>query len=270
MNEIQIFKSEKFGQIRTLMINNEPWFVGNDVAKALGYGEGKSLPNAISNHVDMEDKGVTKMMTPGGNQEVTIINESGLYSLILSSKLPSAKEFKRWVTSEVLPSIRKTGSYSLTTPSYQILDPIKRAEQWIEEEKQRQKLAAENASQQKQLEEQKPKVEFFDAVAESKTAIEMKEVANVLNFQKVGRNTLFQILRDNKLLTHKNQPYQRYVDCGFFRTIEQEWQRPNGDTNINIKTLVYQSGVDYIRKLLLKLGYKPNPKEHNNKNEHGL
>mgnify|MGYP000134509375 CR=1 FL=1 len=88
-------------------------FVGKDVAEALGYGKGKSLANAVSDHVDPEDKGVTKMMTPGGNQKVTIINESGLYSLILSSKLESAKRFKRWVTSEVLPVIRKTGSYEM-------------------------------------------------------------------------------------------------------------------------------------------------------------
>lgn len=111
MNEIQVFKNEQFGQIRTLEVDNEPWFVGNDVARALGYGEGKSLPNAVNNHVDKEDKGVTEMMTPGGKQQVIIINESGVYALIFGSKLPTAKEFKHWVTSEVLPQIRKTGSY---------------------------------------------------------------------------------------------------------------------------------------------------------------
>lgn len=109
----------------------------------------------------------------------------------------------------------------------------------------------------RQLKSKPPKVEFFDSVAGSKTAIEMKEVANVLNFNKVGRNKLFQILRDNHLLTYKNQPYQKYIDCGYFRTIEQEWRSPDGDININIKTLVYQTGVNYIRKLLIKLGYKP-------------
>lgn len=111
MNEIQIFSNPEFGEVRTTTINNEPWFVGKDVALALGYGDGKSSTNAVSNHVDSEDKGVTEMMTPGGIQPMTIINESGLYSLVLSSKLPGAKKFKRWVTSEVLPSIRKTGSF---------------------------------------------------------------------------------------------------------------------------------------------------------------
>ena len=113
MEEMQIFNSEEFGDIRTVTINGEPWFVGKDVAKALGYGEGKSLNNAILNHVSEEDKGVTELVTPGGKQKMTIINESGLYALIFGSKLDSAKRFKRWVTSEVLPSIRRTGSYGI-------------------------------------------------------------------------------------------------------------------------------------------------------------
>ena len=110
-NNLEIFKNDEFGEVRVVEIAGAPWFVGNDVARALGYGEGKSLPNAIAKHVDDEDKGVTEIVTPGGKQTAKIINESGLYSLILSSKLPQAKSFKRWVTSEVLPAIRKTGGY---------------------------------------------------------------------------------------------------------------------------------------------------------------
>lgn len=102
MNELQIFSNPEFGDIRTVDQNGEPWFVGKDVAAALGYGEGKSLANAVSNHVDEQDKGVTELMTPGGNQKMVIINESGLYSLIFGSKLEGAVRFKRWVTSEVL------------------------------------------------------------------------------------------------------------------------------------------------------------------------
>lgn len=111
MHNLQIFNSEEFGDIRTVQLNNETYFVGKDIARALGYGEGKSLNNAIANHVDEEDKGVTELMTPGGKQSMTVINESGLYALIFGSKLESAKRFKHWVTSEVLPAIRKTGSY---------------------------------------------------------------------------------------------------------------------------------------------------------------
>ena len=111
MNELEIFKNEEFGEIRTVLIENEPWFVGKDVAFALGYSNPR---DAISKHVDVEDKGVAKRDTLGGSQDLTVINESGLYSLILSSKLPTAKKFKRWVTSEVLPTIRKTGHYGKT------------------------------------------------------------------------------------------------------------------------------------------------------------
>lgn len=106
--QANIFASRFLAPACVLEKDDEPWFVGKDVAQALGYGEGKSLANAVANHVDTDDKGVTEMMTPGGKQNMTIINESGLYSLILSSKLPTAKAFKRWVTNEVLPSIRKT------------------------------------------------------------------------------------------------------------------------------------------------------------------
>lgn len=105
---IKVFENQEFGSVRTLVVEGEPWFVGKDVAAALGYGSGKSLNNAVAKHVDDEDKGVTEMMTTGGKQNIVIINESGLYSLVLSSKLESAKKFKRWVTSEVLPGIRKT------------------------------------------------------------------------------------------------------------------------------------------------------------------
>ena len=106
VNNLTVFDNEEFGEIRTVAIDNEPWFVGKDVAIALGYSEPRS---AVSKKVDEEDRGVSKIATPSGTQEMTVINESGLYSLILSSKLPSAKKFKRWVTSEVLPTIRKNG-----------------------------------------------------------------------------------------------------------------------------------------------------------------
>ena len=118
-NKIQVFENPEFGEVRTLAIDGEPWAAAIDVAKALGY---KEPQKAIRTHVDPEDKGVSKMDTPGGNQDVVIINESGLYSLILSSKLPKAKAFKRWVTSEVLPTLRKTGSYSVK-PEPPVFEP---------------------------------------------------------------------------------------------------------------------------------------------------
>ena len=120
MNELQIFNNEEFGQIRTVTIDNEPWFVGRDVAEALGYSEPRS---AVSKKVDDTDKGVAEMETPSGKQNMTIINESGLYALIFGSKLDSAKRFKHWVTSEVLPSIRKNGNYQMMKQESSELSP---------------------------------------------------------------------------------------------------------------------------------------------------
>ena len=122
MQQVMLFENEEFGQVRTVMIDGEPYFVGKDVAEILGYAEPRS---AISKKVDDEDRGVAKMETPSGMQEMTIINESGLYSLILSSKLESAKKFKRWVTSEVLPSIRQTGSYTKEVNQCNIKEIVK-------------------------------------------------------------------------------------------------------------------------------------------------
>nr|DAT48530.1 MAG TPA: repressor domain protein [Caudoviricetes sp.] len=121
-NNIVAFKYEE-QQVRTIEKNGEPWFVGKDVAEILGYSD---TAQAVRKHIDNEDKGVVEMTTPGGKQPVTIINESGLYSLILSSKLPTAKEFKRWVTSKVLPSIRKTGEYKITPAQQNRLDIMER------------------------------------------------------------------------------------------------------------------------------------------------
>ena len=226
-NAMQIFKNDEFGQVRIVEINNEPYFVGKDVVDILGYQNGS---RDINTHVDEEDRLKYQISTAGQLREQTIINESGLYALILSSKLPTAKKFKRWVTHEVLPSIRKTGTYGIPQNYAEALQ-----------------LAADQA---KQLLEQKPKVEFFDAVAESKDAIEIASVAKVLDVPGVGRNKLFEFLRDHKILMRNNQPYQKYVDCGYFRIIEQKYERSNGDTCINIKTLVYQKGVKYIQELL--------------------
>lgn len=121
-NNIVAFKYNE-QQVRTIEKNGEPWFVGKDVAEILGYSD---TAQAVRKHIDNEDKGVVEMTTPGGKQPVTIINESGLYSLILSSKLPTAKEFKHWVTSEVLPSIRKTGEYKITPAQQNRLDIMER------------------------------------------------------------------------------------------------------------------------------------------------
>lgn len=250
MNELQIFNNSEFGSIRTLEIDGEPWFVGKDIAEVLGYGnknaKSKALSNALSDHVDEEDKKIIPYnefkgyqngdLKPISHYGATIINESGLYSLIMSSKLPSAKAFKRWVTSEVLPSIRKTGGYHVPQTYSQALRALADAEE------QKERLALENA-------ELKPKADFYDAVVDSKTAIDMGSVAKVLNMG-IGRNTLFKILREKKILQWNNRPYQEYIDRGYFRCIESSYTKPNGDTCVTIKTVVFQKGVDFIRKVI--------------------
>lgn len=236
MNDLQIFNNDEFGEIRTVVIDNEPWFVARDITERLGYQNGR---DALYKHVDQEDKGVAKCDTLGGVQDFSIINESGLYSLILSSKLPEAKKFKHWVTSEVLPQIRKTGGYVAPRTYAEAL----RA--YADEVEQRERL-------ERERQELLPKAEFFDAVTDSKTAISIGETAKVLDAG-IGQNKLFAFLRDNNILKSDNTPYQRYIDMGYFRVVEQKYE-VNGEIRISIKTLVFQKGIDFIRRLLNKKG----------------
>ncbi|MSU08235.1 phage repressor protein/antirepressor Ant [Veillonellaceae bacterium WCA-693-APC-5D-A] len=226
-NKIQVFTNEKFGKVRTLMINNEPWFVGKDVAVALGY---KDTSDALKKHVDTEDKLTRRFADSGQSREMYIINESGVYSLVLSSKLPTAKKFKRWVTSEVLPSIRKTGGYSLEIP------------------KDYPSALRALADQCEINRIMKPKADFYDTVASTESLLSMNDTAKILNMG-VGRNKLFKLLRDKKILMKDNMPYQRYVDAGYFKMVESYYMA--GDNSVVSKTTyVRQRGVDYIRKLL--------------------
>ena len=173
--------------------------------------------------------------------ETTLINESGLYSLVLSSKLPSAKKFRRWVTSEVLPEIRKTGGYQMPQTYAEALRAL------ADKAEEAERLQIEN-------ERMKPKEEFFDAVTGSSDCIDMKDCANSLHMG-IGRNKLFEFLRNQKILTQNNRPYQQYIDRGYFRVIEQKYDKPYGEAGVNIKTVVYQSGVDFIRRKLIEAGY---------------
>lgn len=233
MKELQIFNSEEFGNIRTTEIDGQPYFVASDVAKALGYSNPRK---AIADHC----KGVTKRDTPtsSGVQSISYINEGDMYRLIMKSKLPSAERFESWVMDEVLPTIRKTGGYHLPQTYSEALREL------ADMAEQKEKLMLEN-------EQMKPKADFFDAVADSKTAISMNEVSKVLAIKGYGRNNLFEFLRDRGVLDRYNVPYQRYVDAGYFRVIEQKYMK-NGEPQVTTKTLVYQKGVDAIRKLLLR------------------
>lgn len=236
MNDLQIFNNDEFGEVRAIEINGEPWFVGKDIADKLEYQNGS---RDITRHVDEEDRQIIPVFDGVQNRETWIINESGLYSLILGSKLPEAKKFKHWVTSEVLPKIRQTGGFNLPQSFSEALQ-----------------LAADQAKQIELLEKKNneliPKAEFFDAVTDSKTAISIGETAKVLDAG-IGQNKLFAFLRENNILKSDNTPYQRYIDMGYFRVVEQKYE-VHGEIKISIKTLVFQKGIDFIRRLLNKKG----------------
>ncbi|WP_278996418.1 phage antirepressor [Prevotella disiens] len=181
MDEIQIFKSKEFGNVRTLMFNNEPYLVGKDVAVALGYAKPE---NALSAHVDDEDKTITLIQGSGSNYKsnTTIINESGLYSLVFSSQLPTAKKFKRWVTSEVLPALRKNGGYivatSEDTPELIMARALQVAQATIDRHKKQLELANERiALQGEKLKSQAPKVEYYDQVLQSEGTMTTRQLA---------------------------------------------------------------------------------------------
>ena len=243
-NEIKIFENEEFGSVRTMEINGEPYFVGKDVAEILGYA---NTSKALIDHVDDEDKLNNETLSSLGQRGGWLINESGLYSLILSSKLPTAKKFKRWVTSDVLPAIRKTGSYSIQSKpdSYTIEDPAARARRWAEEYEEKKALEA-------KIEEQKPLVEYAEHIQASKDVIDMKSMAKLAskNGIKIGRNKLFSFLRDRKILDSENIPYANYMDKEWFQVVESPYTFNNGDVKIIRTTLVSPKGqIGIIRQL---------------------
>lgn len=243
MNNLETFTSKEFGTVRTLEINNEPYFVGKDVATILGYA--KPL-NALATHIDEDDslkQGLIDSM--GRTQETILINESGLYSLILSSKLPTAKKFKHWVTSEVLPQIRKHGMYAIDeiieNPdlAIQALTALK------EEREQRKKLEV-------KIKEDKPKVLFADAVETANTSILIGDLAKLIkqNGVDIGQKRLFEYLRRNGYLikggNSKNMPTQKSMELGLFEVKERTITNPNGTIRITKTTKVTGKGQTYF------------------------
>lgn len=247
---MQIFKNDDFGKIRATEIDGEPWFVGKDVAEALGYGSGKSPSNAVAKHVDDEDKGVTEMMTPGGKQQIIIINESGLYSLILGSKLPTAKKFKHWVTSEVLPAIRRHGAYLTDEKAFDVTHNSSGLADLLQQ-------AADQLKQKDiQIERMKPKALFADAVATADTSILVGQLAKILrqNGVQIGQNRLFNWLRENGYLgkngNNRNLPTQRAMELGLFEIKESTFQNPDGSVRITRTPKVTGKGqIYFIEKL---------------------
>jgi anti-repressor protein len=255
MNEIKIFSNPDFGQIRTVTVDGEPWLVGKDVAQALGYGD---TDQAIRKHVDCEDKLTRCFDGSGQNRGMTVINESGLYSLILSSKLPGAKKFKHWVTSEVLPSIRRNGGY--ITGQNEMTDAELMAKAVLVAQKAIDERDRRIARLTEQAEEMRPKALFADAVAASGNSILIGELAKMLrqNGVDMGEKRLFGWMRENGYLirrkgTDYNMPTQRSMEMGLFQIKETVVNHASGYTTVNKTPKVTGKGQTYfINKFLGK------------------
>lgn len=248
MSELQIFKNAEFGSIRTLQINGEPYFVGKDVAEILGYSNSRK---ALADHVDEEDKGVTKCDTLGGTQEMTVINESGLYSLILGSKLPTARRFKRWVTSEVLPTIRRHGVYAvdevLANPDMLIEALLQlKAEREIN-----QALKETVAVQNQQIVEMKPKASYYDVVLNCKDLVAISVIAKDYGW---SANRMNQYLHQKGVQYKQGNKiwllYQKYAEMGYTNTKTHSYPGNDGTMHTAVHTYWTQQGRLFIYELL--------------------
>lgn len=253
-NKVEIFKNEKFGEVRIIMMDGEPWFVGKDVAVILGY---KETAKAVREKIDQEDKGVSELDTPGGKQHAVIINESGLYSLILSSKLPAAKEFKHWVTHDVIPSIRKHGAYMtettlencLNNPDFAIglLTALK------EEREKSNVLAAKVTEQHHQIEEMKPKVTYYDVILNCKDAVPITNISKDYGMSAKAMNIKLHELGVQYKQGEMWLLYQKYANQGYTqsKTFATEKDRSH------MHTYWTQKGRVFIYELLKEHGIVP-------------
>lgn len=243
MNELEIFKNEEFGEIRTVIIDNEPWFVGKDITDKLGYQNGS---RDIARHVDEDDRKNYQNGTFESHRGMTVINESGLYSLILGSKLESAKRFKHWVTSEILPSIRKHGMYA-TDELLENPDLLISVATALKEEREKNKSLTQDVNRMK------PKEIFADAVATSHTSILIGDLAKLIkqNGIEIGQKRLFEWLRENGYLIKRkgadwNMPTQRSMELELFEVKESTVNNPDGSVRINKTTKVTGKGQQYF------------------------
>lgn len=260
-NEIQIFDHEEFGQVRSVLRDGEPWFVGKDVASALGYS---NASKAVITHVDEDDKQSLMVdfgadsqngNVPTGQTKTTIINESGVYALVFGSKLPKAKEFKRWVTSEILPSVRKHGAYMTPETIEKVLtDPdtiIRLATDLKEAREERDALAEKIALDA-------PKVVFSDSVSASETSILVYELAKLIkqNGVDIGGKRLFEWLRENGFLCKRNgsdynMPTQKAMEMGLFEIKETTINHADGHITVNKTPKITGKGqIYFVNKFL--------------------
>lgn len=254
MSELQVFQNAEFGSVRTATIDGEPYFVGKDVATILGYSNPR---DAISKHVDDEDKGVAKCDTLGGRQEILFINESGLYSLILRSQLPAAKRFKHWVTSEVLPAIRRHGMY-VTEELIANPDLAIAAFQALKAEREK-RIALEEAVaiQAQQIVELKPKASYYDAVLKCKDAVNISVIAKDYGWSAQRMNEYLH----QKGVQYKQADiwllYQKHAGCGYTKTNTHVYEDTCGREHTKVHTKWTQKGRLFIYELLKADGVYP-------------
>lgn len=257
MESLQIFKNETFGEVRTVICDGEPWFVATDVCKALEIG---TTSKALE-RLDDDEKGMNSIPTHGGEQNMSIINEAGLYSLVLGSRKPEAKAFKRWITHEVIPTIRKHGAYMTEQTIAKALESpdflIELAMKLKTEQEERKRLEAENAEQAKELDEAKPKVIFADGVCASKTSILIGDLAKLIrqNGVEVGQKRLFAWLRENGHLMKSgesyNMPTQRSMEAKWFEIKESSVLNPDGSIRVTKTPKVTGKGQVYFVNMFL-------------------
>ena len=249
-NEIKLFSNKELGFSARTMLNEDGSISVNAEDTAIGFGWTKT-----ENKNGKEYTSIRWERMNGFSKEFGFAHEWGkddyipeslFYRLGMKASNKAADKFQNWLAMEVIPSIRKHGMYAVDELIANPELAIKAFTALKEEREKNKALQAEN-------ERMKPKEEFFDAVTDSKDAIDIGQVAKVLNFPEIGRNKLFEILRNNGILKQNNEPYQKYIDCGYFRVVEQKYEARPGEIRINIKTLVFQKGVDYIRKILDKV-----------------
>ena len=248
---IQVFESAEFGTVRVSTQDGEPWFVASDIAKALGY----RMASDMNRRLDDDEKGTRSVRTPGGTQEMTVISEAGLYSAVLGSKLPEAKAFKRWVTHEVLPAIRRDGGYMAAKPDETPEEIMARALRIADDTMRRQKERIESLSSANA--EMRPKALFADAVAASESTCLVGELAKMLrqNGVEIGQNRLFDWLRERGYLgkggDNRNVPTQASMDMGLFRIKETAVTHSDGRVTINRTPKVTGKGqVYFVQKFL--------------------
>lgn len=257
MNELQIFNSEEFGDIRTVTIDNEPWFVGKDVATALGYA--KPL-NALSAHVEKDDslkQGITDSL--GREQETIFINESGLYALIFGSKLESAKRFKHWVTSEVLPAIRKNGSYQLAPQGEELLAlAVIEAKKTIDSLKDQCKFLGEQAVEnQKLISELQPKANYVDKILQSKSLVTITQIAKDYGLSGRKMNQILKELKIQYKVGGQWVLYSKHQNNGYVHSRTIDITRADGRSDVTMQTEWTQKGRLFLYQKLKKHGYVP-------------